>query len=82
MDTIAGHGGAMPVRSRRGGRLPLHATGVGKVLLAHAPPEVLVRESWTAGLRRYTPHTIVAPGHLRRALAEVRRTGSPTPARR
>ena len=28
-----------------------------------------------AGLRRYTAHTVVAPGHLRRALAEVRRTG-------
>jgi DNA-binding IclR family transcriptional regulator len=73
VDTIAGRG-AVPVRSRRGGRLPLHATGVGKVLLAHAPDE-LVREIVEAGLERYTAHTIVAPGHLRRVLAEVRRTG-------
>jgi DNA-binding IclR family transcriptional regulator len=73
VDTIAGRG-AVRVRSRRGGRLPLHATGVGKVLLAHAPEELL-REILQAGLRRYTPHTVVAPGHLRRALAEVRRTG-------
>jgi DNA-binding IclR family transcriptional regulator len=73
IDTIAGRG-SVPVRSRRGGRLPLHATGVGKVLLAHAPPEVLaaVMES---GLHRYTPSTVVAPGHLRRVLAEVRRNG-------
>jgi DNA-binding IclR family transcriptional regulator len=61
-------------RSRRGGRLPLHATGVGKVLLAHAPPEVLSAVV-AAGMPRYTPYTVVAPGHLRRALADVRRTG-------
>ena len=35
VDTVSGRA-AVPVRSRRGGRLPLHATGVGKVLLAHA----------------------------------------------
>jgi DNA-binding IclR family transcriptional regulator len=73
VDTIAGRD-ALPVPSRRGGRMPLHATGVGKVLLAHAPPELLT-EIVEAGLRRYTPYTIVAPGHLRRALAEVRRNG-------
>jgi len=73
VDTIAGRG-AVPVRSRRGGRLPLHATGVGKVLLAHAPDQ-LVRDIVEAGLQRYTPHTIVAPGQLRRVLAEVRRSG-------
>jgi len=65
---------AVRVKSRRGGRLPLHATGVGKVLLAHAPPE-LFNEVAEGGLRRYTPHTIVAPGQLRKALDDVRRTG-------
>ena len=65
---------AMPVRTRRGGRLPLHATAAGKVLLAHAP-ESLFRETLAAGLRRYTAHTIIAPGHLRRALTEIRRSG-------
>jgi DNA-binding IclR family transcriptional regulator len=73
VDTIAGRA-AVPVRSRRGGRLPLHATGVGKVLLAHAP-EQLLRDVVEAGLHRYTPHTVTAPGQLRRVLAEVRRTG-------
>ena len=52
----------------------MHATAVGKVLLAHTPPE-FVEEVLKAGLKRYTPHTIVAPGHLERALAEIRRTG-------
>jgi DNA-binding IclR family transcriptional regulator len=73
VDTIAGRE-SVRVQSRRGGRLPLHATGVGKVLLAHAPPEVLAAVL-AAGLDRYTPYTLVTPGHLRRALAEVRRHG-------
>jgi DNA-binding IclR family transcriptional regulator len=65
---------SVTVKSRRGGRLPLHATGVGKVLLAYAPEE-FVEEVIARGLERYTPYTIVAPGHLRRTLAEIRRTG-------
>ena len=39
VDRLAGHA-SVPVVSRIGSRLPLHATGVGKVLLAHAPPDV------------------------------------------
>ena len=65
---------SIAVKSRRYGRMPLHATGVGKVLLAHAPGE-LIDEVIAAGLERFTPYTIVAPGHLRRNLAEIRRTG-------
>jgi DNA-binding IclR family transcriptional regulator len=65
---------SIAVKSRRGGRLPLHATGVGKVLLAFGPEELL-DEVLAAGLKRYTAHTIVAPGVLRKALEEVRRTG-------
>jgi DNA-binding IclR family transcriptional regulator len=65
---------SVAVKSRRGGRLPLHATGVGKVLLAYSSP-AFIEEVLAAGLRRYTPHTIVAPGLLRDALAEIRRTG-------
>ena len=65
---------ALPIKTRRGGRLPLHATGVGKVLLAYAPAEFF-DELVDHGLKRFTPHTIVAPGQLRKTLAEVRRTG-------
>jgi DNA-binding IclR family transcriptional regulator len=65
---------SVAAKSRRGGRLPLHATGVGKVLLAHAPPD-LFSAVVEAGLKRYTPHTLVAPGLLHRALEEIRRTG-------
>jgi DNA-binding IclR family transcriptional regulator len=73
LEKIAGTA-STPIRTRRGGRLPLHATGVGKVLLAYAPPEVLdhlVR----SGPRRYTPHTLTTHAQLSRSLAEIRRTG-------
>ncbi len=73
VDTVPGRG-AVRARSRRAGRVPLHATAVGKALLAHAPPQVL-NELVQAGLRRYTEHTVVVPSQLRRALADVRRTG-------
>lgn len=57
-----------------GGRSPLHATGVGKVLLAYAPREL--QEAVIRGpLRRYTPHTVVMPGLLMRSLQEIRATG-------
>jgi DNA-binding IclR family transcriptional regulator len=62
------------VVSRVGGRLPLHATGPGKVLLAHAPQEVL-EEVLAAGLARQASGTITEPQELLRALAEIRQTG-------
>jgi DNA-binding IclR family transcriptional regulator len=73
VETITGRGAARTV-SRRGGRLPLHATGVGKVLLAYGPEDLLA-DVLAHGLTRYTAHTIVLPGHLRRALTKVRRDG-------
>lgn len=65
---------ATRVVTRRGGRLPLHATGVGKILLAYASEDV-VAEVLSNDLRRYTPHTIILPAQLRRKLTEARRTG-------
>lgn len=62
------------VLTRVGGRFALHATGVGLVLLAHAPPEV--QEQVLGGtLERWTPETITSPRELRRVLADVRRRG-------
>jgi len=73
IEKISGRGAAHVV-TRRGGGLPLHATGVGKVLLAYAPEEI-VTEVLSHELKRFTPHTIVAPGKLRRNLSQVRRNG-------
>ena len=67
---------SVPVVSRVGSRLPMHATGVGKVLLAHAPAEVQQRV--LADLRPLTPYTIVTPGTLARQLERVRRDGFAT----
>ena len=65
---------AVAVLTQVGGRFALPPTGVGLVLLAHAPRDV--QERVLAGpLRRYTTHTITDPGQLRRVLAEVRRRG-------
>ncbi|MGZ4621971.1 MAG: IclR family transcriptional regulator [Blastococcus sp.] len=62
---------SVPVVSQVGTRLPLHATGVGKVLLAAAPHDVI--EQALRSLPRQTRHTLVDPGRMRRELAEVRR---------
>jgi DNA-binding IclR family transcriptional regulator len=62
---------SVPVVSQVGSRLPLYATGVGKVLLAAAPPDVV--QQALHSLTRQTVHTVVDPGRMRRELAEVRR---------
>ncbi len=73
VERISGRG-AVNVITRVGGRLPLHATGVGLVLLAHAGADL--QEQVLAGpLRRYTAKTICVPAQLRRVLADVRREG-------
>jgi len=60
--------------SRLGGRLPLHCTALGKVLLAAAPPDVLAARV-AAGLVRTAPRTVVTPARLRAQLDEVAATG-------
>jgi DNA-binding IclR family transcriptional regulator len=62
------------ITSGVGDRWPLHGTGTGLVLLAHADREV--QESvLRAPLARFSPKTVVDPARLRRMLADVRRTG-------
>jgi DNA-binding IclR family transcriptional regulator len=65
---------SVPILTRVGGRLPLHATGVGKALLAFTPP-AFIDEVIARGLQRITPHTITDPDELRNNLADVRRLG-------
>ncbi|WP_214368749.1 IclR family transcriptional regulator [Pseudonocardia sp. H11422] len=73
VERIAGSG-AVPVFTRVGGRFALTATGVGLVLLAHAPVEV--QEEVLAGpIERYTAKTVTDPSTLRRMLADVRANG-------
>ncbi|GAA4992442.1 IclR family transcriptional regulator [Uniformispora flossi] len=70
---IGGHRQAR-TPSRVGGRMPMHCTGIGKVLLAHAGDD-LRREVLSGPLVRRTPHTVVAPGALRRQLDAALETG-------
>ncbi|MEU5598449.1 IclR family transcriptional regulator [Streptomyces sp. NPDC020298] len=64
--------GAVPTVGRAGGRLPLHASGVGKAILAHTDQGV--QDRVLAGpLHRFTPHTVTSPNELRAALAQIRR---------
>ncbi|MCX4759588.1 IclR family transcriptional regulator [Streptomyces sp. NBC_01275] len=57
-----------------GRRVPLHATAVGLVLLAHAGA-ALQNEVCTAPLRAYTSATITDGAQLKQCLAKVRREG-------
>lgn len=70
LDRLAGHA-SVPVVSSVGSRLPMHATGVGKVLLAHAP--AAVQQEVLASLTRVTAYTVTQPGVLRRQLARTLR---------
>jgi DNA-binding IclR family transcriptional regulator len=72
LDRLSGHA-SVPVVSQIGSRLPLHATGVGKVLLAYAPEDV--QTAVLSDLTRITPYTITQPGLLREQLRRVHREG-------
>ncbi|GAA2425700.1 IclR family transcriptional regulator [Streptomyces macrosporus] len=61
--------------TRIAGRLPLHASSSGLVLLAHAPAELRERLLDGRPLRAYTRHTPAASPLLRAQLAAVRRDG-------
>ncbi|GAA0570977.1 IclR family transcriptional regulator [Paractinoplanes ferrugineus] len=75
IDRISGHA-SVPVVSKVGSRLPMHATGVGKVLLAHAPEPV--RGEVLQRLHRVTPYTVTQPARLLEQLRRVRAEGFAT----
>lgn len=61
----------LPVVSRIGGKLPLHATAVGRVLLA-AQPDWFVEAYLARELEAPTPHTVTDPVLLAEAIQAVR----------
>ncbi|MDJ0338225.1 IclR family transcriptional regulator [Cryobacterium sp. PH31-O1] len=73
LEKLSGHH-AVRLTSRVGARLPLHSTGVGLVLLAHAPADVL-QAYLATGLERFLPRTVTEPDAVRKRLAEIRLTG-------
>ena len=73
LERISGRG-AVKVISDVGSRLPLHATGVGLVLLAFAPTGLL-DAVLASNPKRYLPNTMVSAVQLAPRLAEIRATG-------
>jgi DNA-binding IclR family transcriptional regulator len=73
LSKIGGHK-QVAVASRLGGRMPLHCTAIGKVLLAYAEPDVQ-RQVFEGGLVRRAPRTITVPTVLRAQLDQVAETG-------
>ena len=65
---------SIPTISRAGGHLPLHTTGVGKVLLAYQS-EKAIEQYLSQPLPKPTPQSITQPDALRKDLAEVRKNG-------
>lgn len=65
---------SVPTMSRMGGRLPLHTTGVGKVLLAWQPEEFLTRY-FSRPLERPTKFSLTSETRLRAQLRDIRERG-------
>lgn len=66
-----------PIRAffRLGARAPVHASGIGKALLAHAPEARVARLVGAGPLAVFTPRTIGDPARLGEALAAIRARG-------
>jgi IclR family acetate operon transcriptional repressor len=58
-----------------GRRVPVHCTGVGKVLLAQLPPVEARALLARTGMPAQTPHTITDPDRLARELERIRHQG-------
>ncbi|WP_262107420.1 IclR family transcriptional regulator [Arthrobacter sp. Marseille-P9274] len=67
----------VPVAGRAGGRLPLHASSSGKILLAHGEPAVR-DAALSRPLAAFTPRTITDREELQSELDRVRRDGVAT----
>ncbi len=71
VERIAGHR-SVELLTMVGSRFPVASTGMGRVLLAHAPYE-LQEEVLGAQLHAWTPHTVTDPKTLRAQLDLIRR---------
>lgn len=65
---------SVPVENRIGARIPLHATGIGKVLLAFGP-EAFREAILAMPLQRFSPDTVTDRRTLARQLVQIRQQG-------
>lgn len=71
VERIAGHR-SVELVTMVGSRFPIGSTGMGRVLLAHAPRHI--QDAVLEGpLRSWTPHTVTDPKTLRGQLVRIRR---------
>lgn len=75
LERMSGTRAGAPFR-RVGGRLPLHASAAGKVLMAFGEPEVLAMG--LKNLEQLTEHTITSPAALRAEVSRTRENGYAT----
>ncbi len=68
-------GQALRLASEVGRRLPAHATGLGKVLLAYLPVEEVNRRFASLSLEKFTDKTICTLPALRSSLTAIRAAG-------
>jgi IclR family acetate operon transcriptional repressor len=61
--------------ARLGGAMPLHCTGVGKILLAYQSGAFLTQVARTPGFPRFTPQTITSLANLKKELEQIREQG-------
>ncbi|MGE7384558.1 IclR family transcriptional regulator [Streptomyces sp. NPDC004126] len=71
VERIAGHR-SVELLTMVGARFPIGSTGMGRVLLAHAPVDIQA-EVLESPLRAWTPHTVTDPKTLRAQLDRIRR---------
>lgn len=66
-----------PIRAfhRPGSRGPMHASGIGKALLAAMPPDDVHKLLTRTGLQKFAPHTLTAPEDLLKDLEKTRQRG-------
>lgn len=65
----------MSVSLNTGSRLPAYCTSLGRVLLAHLPPDALQAYFGQTDLKAYTDNTVVSALRLSEILDEVRQSG-------
>lgn len=65
---------SVPLQSRIGARMPLHATGVGKALLAFSSQSVQDEVS-SQPLQAFTEHTVCEPDWLQQELSTIQERG-------
>lgn len=73
IERISGRG-AVRLKGRAGGRLPIHASSGGLVLLAHAGA-ALLEDVLAGGLPRLAVNTVTTERELRSLLDDIRRSG-------